>query len=298
VSPPRFLERETVASLLPPVAEQIRLAGQVFRSMARGEVELPPKVGVHPRGDAFLHAMPAYLRDLDVVALKWVSGYPENPSRGLPYISGVIVVNDAETGIPLAVLDAAEITAERTAAASGVCVEAFARDGWKVAAVLGCGEQGRYHARMLRALDSGCEIRAFDLVRERAEALCDDVRVVDDARSAVAGADVVVTAGPIVLDPPSPIDASWVENGTLLLPIDFDFYVSADAVSSRDLFLVDDVDQYLAYRDHGYLRSWPDPHASLGEALERRLSGGRVLCANLGVGALDAAFAHAVLSRA
>jgi len=298
VSPPRFLERETVASLLPPVAEQIRLAEQVFRSMARGEVELPPKVGVHPRGDAFLHAMPAYLRDLDVVALKWVSGYPENPSRGLPYISGVIVVNDAETGIPLAVLDAAEITAERTAAASGVCVEAFARDGWKVAAVLGCGEQGRYHARMLRALDSGCEIRAFDLVRERAEALCDDVRVVDDARSAVAGADVVVTAGPIVLDPPSPIDASWVENGTLLLPIDFDFYVSADAVSSRDLFLVDDVDQYLAYRDHGYLRSWPDPHASLGEALERRLSGGRVLCANLGVGALDAAFAHAVLSRA
>jgi len=298
VSPPRFLERETVASLLPPVAEQIRLAEQVFRSMARGEVELPPKVGVHPRGDAFLHAMPAYLRDLDVVALKWVSGYPENPSRGLPYISGVIVVNDAETGIPLAVLDAAEITAERTAAASGVCVEAFARDGWKVAAVLGCGEQGRYHARMLRALDSGCEIRAFDLVRERAEALCDDVRVVDDARSAVAGADVVVTAGPIVLDPPSPIDASWVENGALLLPIDFDFYVSADAVSSRDLFLVDDVDQYLAYRDHGYFRSWPDPHASLGEALERRLSGGRVLCANLGVGALDAAFAHAVLSRA
>ena len=294
----RFLDRETVASLLPPVEDQIRLAEQVYRSMARGDVELPPKVGVHPRADAFLHAMPAYLRGLDVVAMKWVAGYPDNPSRGLPYINGLIVVNDAATGVPLAVLDAAEITAARTAAASGVCVEAFARDGWSVAAVLGCGEQGRYHARVLRALEPACEIRAYDVVRERARALCDRVTVVEDPRSAVAGADVVVTAGPIVVEPPSPIDAPWVGDDVLMLPIDFDFYVAADGVAACDLFLTDDVAQYLAYREHGYFRSWPDAHASVGEALERGLAGRRVLCANLGVGALDAAFAHAVLSAA
>ena len=296
MSLPRFLERATVASLLPPVEEQVRLAERVFRSMARGEVELPPKVGVHPRGDAFLHAMPAYLRDLDVVAVKWVSGYPDNPHRGLPYINGLIVVNDAETGVPLAVLDAAEITAARTAAASGVCVEAFARADWQIAAILGCGEQGRFHARALRALAPRCEIRGFDLVRERAEALCEGVSVFEDPRSAVDGADVVVTAGPIVREPPSPLGASWLGEGALLLPIDFDFYVSAEAVASCDLFLTDDVDQYLAYRDHGYFRSWPDPGASVGDALERGLAGRRVVCANLGVGALDAAFAHAVLS--
>ena len=74
--------------------------------------------------------MPAYLADDDVAALKWVSGYPANKARGLPYISGLIIVNDAETGFPLAVMDAAEITAARTAAASGVCIRRWAPEGW------------------------------------------------------------------------------------------------------------------------------------------------------------------------
>jgi ornithine cyclodeaminase/alanine dehydrogenase len=228
--------------------------------------------------------------------MKWVAGYPENPARGLPYINGVIVLNDAATGVPQAVLDAAEITAARTAAASGVCVRAFAREGWRVAAILGCGEQGRYHAQVLRALHPTCEIRGYDVVAERALDLCEDVVVADDPRAAVDGADVVVTAGPIVLDPPSPIDASWIPDGTLILPIDFDFYVSADAVTASELFVTDDVPQYDAYREHGYFAGWPDAYASLGDALERGLRGRRVVCANLGVGALDAAFAHAALS--
>jgi ornithine cyclodeaminase/alanine dehydrogenase len=293
----RLVDRETVAAALPPIGAQVELAERVYRALARGEVELPPKIGVHPRPDAFLHAMPAYLRDLDVVAMKWVSGYPENPAQGLPAISGVIVVNDASTGVPLAVLDGAEITAARTAAASGACVQAFAPLDWNTVAVLGCGEQGRYHCAVLRELRPGCEIRAYDPVAERARALCEGAIVVDDARDAVAGADVVVTAGPIVRDPPSPLDESWVEEDVLLLPIDFDFYVSAAAVAACDLFLTDDVAQFGAYREHGYFRGWPDPTASAGEALEEGLRARRVVCANLGVGALDAAFAHAVLSR-
>lgn len=258
---------------------------------------MPPKIGVHPREDSFLHAMPAYLRELDVVAMKWVAGYPDNPARGLAAISGVIVLNDAETGVPLAVLDAAEITAARTAAASGACVQAFAPEGWSAVAVLGCGEQGRYHCEVLRALAPECEIRAFDPVLERARDVCPGAIVVDDPRDAVADAAIVVTAGPILRDPPSPLDEFWLEDDVLLLPIDFDFYVSAAAVAACDLFLTDDVAQYDAYREHGYFRGWRDPHASAGEGLEQDLGGRRIICANLGVGALDAAFAHAVLSR-
>jgi ornithine cyclodeaminase/alanine dehydrogenase-like protein (mu-crystallin family) len=295
--PLRFVDRKSAAASLPPLLEQIDLAERVYRALARGEVEMPPKIGIHPRGDAFLHAMPAYLRDLDVVAMKWVAGFPDNPARGLPAISGLIVVNDAETGVPLAVLDAAEITASRTAAASGACVRAFAREGWNAVAVLGCGEQGRYHCEVLRALSPRCEIRAYDPVAERARDVCTRAIVVDDPRDAVAGADIVVTAGPILRDPPSPLDERWLEDDMLLLPIDFDFYVSASAVAACDLFLTDDVAQYDAYREHGYFRGWRDADASAGDALERRLRGRLVVCANLGVGALDAAFAHAVLSR-
>jgi ornithine cyclodeaminase/alanine dehydrogenase len=229
--------------------------------------------------------------------MKWVSGYPDNTARGLPAISGVIVMNDAETGVPLAVLDAAEITAARTAAASGACAQAFAPAGWSVVAVLGCGEQGRYHSEMFRALEPACEIRAYDPVTERARDVCPGALVVDDPRAAVAGADVVVTAGPILRDPPSPLAGSWVEDDVLLLPIDFDFYVSAAAVGACDLFLTDDVAQYAAYREQGYFHAWPDPHGSVGEGLEQGLGARRVICANLGVGALDAAFAHTVLAR-
>jgi ornithine cyclodeaminase/alanine dehydrogenase-like protein (mu-crystallin family) len=195
------------------------------------------------------------------------------------------------------VLDAAEITAARTAAASGVCARAFAPSGWSRVAVLGCGEQGRYHAAALRALSPACEIRAFDPVPERAERLCADSTCFDDPRAAVDGADIVVTAGPIVVDPESPLDPSWLGDDVLVLPIDFDFYASRATVDASDMFVVDDVPQFEEYRRHGHFRGWPAPLGTVGDALEQGLAGRRVLCCNLGVGALDAAFAHAVLTR-
>jgi len=88
-----YLSRADVSALLPDVTEQLDLVEATYRSLAAGRVELPPKPGVHPRKDSFLHAMPAYLRDEDVVALKWVGGYPANKQRGLPYITGLVVVN-------------------------------------------------------------------------------------------------------------------------------------------------------------------------------------------------------------
>ncbi|MFN0152823.1 MAG: ornithine cyclodeaminase family protein [Gaiella sp.] len=294
----RFVGRAAVAAAMPPIVKQIDLVERTYRELARGRVEMPPKIGIHPRPDAFLHAMPAYLADHDVVAMKWVSGFPENPGRGLPYISGLILVNDAETGVPLAVLDAAEITAARTAAASGVCVRRWAPPGWARAAILGCGEQGRYHAAMLRELAPGCEIRAYDPVSERALGVCEGAVVLDDPREAAAGAAVIVTAGPIVLDPARPLDAGWLGERQLLLPIDFDFYVSPGAVEACDLTLTDDLAQFEEYRGHGHFQGWPALQATVGEALERDLSGARVVAANLGVGALDAAFAAEVLSRA
>ena len=258
---------------------------------------MPPKIGIHPRTDAFIHAMPAYLKGLDVAMIKWVSGYPDNPSRGLPYISGIIVVNDAETGIPLAILDAAEITAARTAAASGVCVRAFAHAEWTIAAILGAGEQGRYHARVLRWLNPECEVRAFDIVSERSGTLCDEVVVAQTPQEAVAGAQVVVTAGPIVSNPSPAIAPSWLTDDVLLLPIDFDFYITPQAVATCDAFFTDDVAQFDYYCTQGHFRGWPRPQSSVGDALETTAPRGRVTCANLGVAALDAAFAWAVLSR-
>lgn len=293
-----FLSREEVAGLLPPVPDQLDLVERIYRALAAGTVELPPKPGVHPRKDSFVHAMPAFLREDDVVALKWVAGYPANKERGLPYITGLIVLNDADTGLPLVVMDGAEITAARTAAASGVCVRRFAPAGWRRAAILGCGEQGRFHARLLRELNPAVAIRAYDPHPERIERLGEPVEAAAGWEEALDGADVVVTAGPIVEDPSPPIGPEHLGERWLALPIDFDFYVGAEAVSAADLFLADDVGQFEYYRRQGHFEGWPALEGNVGEALGHESAPARVVCCNLGIGALDAAFANVVLERA
>jgi ornithine cyclodeaminase/alanine dehydrogenase-like protein (mu-crystallin family) len=293
-----YLTRSEVAGLLPPVPEQLDLVEAAYRAVGAGRVELPPKPGIHPRKDSFIHAMPAYLMDEDVAALKWVAGYPANKERGLPYITGLIVVNDAETGLPAAIMDGAEVTAARTAAASGVCIRRWAPGGWSRAAILGCGEQGRFHARVIGALNPQAQIRAYDPHPERIETLEGNVEAFAEPAEAVGGSDVVITAGPIVDDPPSALGRDWLGERWLGLPIDFDFYFGPEAVESADVFLVDDVAQFEYYRSLGHFRRWPAPEGSVGKALEDGRTGEKVLCCNLGIGALDAAFAAHVLAAA
>jgi ornithine cyclodeaminase/alanine dehydrogenase len=61
---------------------------------------MPPKPGIHTQPDAFIHAMPAYIPSLGAAGLKWISGYPGNQAKGLPYITGLLILNDPDTGVP------------------------------------------------------------------------------------------------------------------------------------------------------------------------------------------------------
>ncbi len=263
---------------------------------------MPPKPGVHPRADTFIHAMPAYLADRDAVSVKWVAGYPQNPSRGLPYINGLMVINDAETGVPQAITDAAEITAARTAAASGACLRAHGPEGWRDVALLGFGEQGHYHAKVVEALNPQARLHIYDPrvpVGSRPEAGVDlDVRVYSDARAAVRDAQIVVTTGPIVKNPTPALGSEWLAGPSLLLPVDFDFYVRPEFVGAADLFIVDDIDQFEYYRTQGHFKGWPDARTTTGRAFDDELRGKLTVACNLGVGALDTAFADAVLRAA
>src|SRR6185295_1636703 len=127
-SPVRYLSAAEVSQSMPPVAERLALAERTLTALV-ADAELPPKIGVHPRpARSFAHAMPAVLRDpggADLLGIKWVAGFPANRARGLPAISAVVVLNDATTGRPRAILDGGPITAERTAAVSGVALARF-----------------------------------------------------------------------------------------------------------------------------------------------------------------------------
>lgn len=291
-----YLDRATVRSLLPGPLEQVDLLAEVYRGMAHGRVENPPKLGVHPRSSAFLHAMPAYLADRDVTAVKWVGAFPGNPALGVPTISGLIVLNDSETGLPTAVMDAGEITAVRTAAASGVSVRHLAHPGWRTVAVLGYGEQGRAHTAVLRALNPEADVRVYG--GPRLVGPVEDAHVVPDARQAVEGADVVVTAGPMRPDPDRRLDPGWLAERVLVLPVDFSAYVGADVASAADLLVTDDAAQFERYRELGHFAGWPTPGRSLGAALEQGPTGDLRVSCSLGVGAVDAVIADAVWQRA
>ncbi len=119
-NPLLYLSRADVEAVALDMPAIIGLLETAFREKGAGRVEMPPKPGIHPRPDAFIHAMPAYIPALEAAGIKWVSGFPENVARGLPYISGLIVLNDAETGLPYCVMDCTWITAYRTGAASAL----------------------------------------------------------------------------------------------------------------------------------------------------------------------------------
>jgi alanine dehydrogenase len=298
VQPILYLTRAEVRGLMPSFSDQVGLVAETYRAMAAGSVELPPKPGVHPRPDAFIHAMPAYVADRDVAAIKWVSGYPSNKAIGLPYITGLMIVNDAATGLPVAIMDAAEITAARTAAASGACIRHLAPTGWTRAAIIGCGEQGRYHAELIADLHPGAELHVYDPDPARVAAMPVPVTGHESIRKAVAGAEVVVSLAPIVQPPAPTLERAFLGDRFLALPADFNATFCADVTADADAVLADDIGQWRYYQEQGQFGGWPVPSRSVGEVLDAPPAAGRIVACCLGVGALDAVFADAVLTAA
>jgi len=93
-----YLSRHDVEKLSIPMKEVIQVVEKAFREKLDGRTEAPPKPGIHTQKDAFIHAMPAYIPRMRSAGVKWVSGFPENPKHGLPYISGLLILNNLETG--------------------------------------------------------------------------------------------------------------------------------------------------------------------------------------------------------
>ena len=163
-----------------------------FVRFARGEWTMQPKLYVtnYPAGD--FRAMPAL--GAGHALLKWVTSFPGNPARGLPTVTGLVILSDAETGMLRAVLDAGAVTALRTGAAAAVAADALARPEAETAAVVGVGVNGESCARMLAA--SGRTPLLWDVDGSRARAVAERVGGRVAGRAEALGADVVVTVTP------------------------------------------------------------------------------------------------------
>jgi ornithine cyclodeaminase/alanine dehydrogenase-like protein (mu-crystallin family) len=127
--------------------------------------------------------------------LKWVTSFPGNPERGLPTVTGLVVLSDASTGLVEAVLDAGSVTALRTGAAATLAAETLGRRDGR-AAVVGVGVNGRAAARTLKAVGR-TEVDLWDVDEDRAHAVAAAVGAgVADSLDEALAADVVVTVTP------------------------------------------------------------------------------------------------------
>ena len=154
---------------------------------------MPPKVYVpaYPAGD--FRAMPVL--GAGHAALKWVTSFPGNPERGLPTVTGLVLLSDASTGQLRAVLDAAAVTALRTGAAAVLAAEALGQEDARSASVVGAGVNGQAAARTFLA--RGRDVALWDVDPGRAEAAASELGCsVARSREEALGADLVVTMTP------------------------------------------------------------------------------------------------------
>jgi alanine dehydrogenase len=174
----------------PTAIERTRLA---FERHARGEWVMPAKVYLDssPHGD--FRAMPA--RGDGLALLKWVTSFPHNPERGLPVVAGAVVLSDATTGELRAIIDCRAVTWLRTGAAAAVSAQVLAPRGAATVGIVGCGVNGAWAARCLKAAGYGPGVCA-DVREDVARALADELGWRVGTRADAASQDVVATMTP------------------------------------------------------------------------------------------------------
>ena len=188
---PFFSARDVVAAV--PPEQAYAAVREAFVAHARGEWTMHPKLYVtnYPAGD--FRAMPAL--GGGHALLKWVTSFPGNPARGLPTVTGLVVLSNAETGLVEAILDAGSVTALRTGAAAVIAADALGRPDAATAAVIGAGVNGKAAAQTFVAL--GRPVSLWDVDPARAEAAAVELGAeVSSSREQALAADLLVTVTP------------------------------------------------------------------------------------------------------
>ena len=240
--PTLILDRNTIKTLI-RMPDVINVVEEAFRLCGEGKGKMPAKTYLSLEHGDF-RAMPAALPGC--AGVKWVNVHPENPSRGLPSVMAVLIYNDPETGYPLAIMDATEITAYRTGAAAAIASKYLARRTSHTIGIIGAGFQAHTqilaHAELFNPLSVDVSDISVAVVDKLIRSLPQFAIKNSSIEEAVAS-DIVCTLTPSR----SPIiKREWIRPGTHINA------VGADAPGKQELdpsilkeavVVVDDVKQ-------------------------------------------------------
>jgi ornithine cyclodeaminase len=196
----RILSGADIKALL-PMSDCIDLMGRTLAAVSQGRATIPPRAVTPVGGGNFLGNMPGYLGEPECFGVKLISLFPNNPAAGLSSHLGLVLLFEAEHGQPVALLDAAELTAVRTAAASGLATRLLAREDATDLAILGAGEQAVSHLAAMLAVRPIRRVRVWSRTAAHATAFAASqgarhdlaIETAPDPRAAVQGADIVCT---------------------------------------------------------------------------------------------------------
>lgn len=298
--------RETVGE-----KEALEAVDRAFRALAQGAVVQPPPLGMdleRVRGE--VHVKGAYLQGEPVFAMKVASGFYQNRERGLPTGSGLVLVFDAGTGSPLALLqDNGYLTELRTAGAGALAVQHLAPEGPLRAAVIGAGSQARFQLKAMARVRPIRDLRVWSPLPEEIPPYVDEVAPILGAavkgapsvKDAVAGADLVITVTP---SRRPLVEARWLQEGATVIAVGSDGpekqELSVDVLRAAGKVVVDSRAQCLTLGEaHHAVAAGAldaeDIHAELGQVVLGTRSGREgtelIVCDLTGVGAQDAAMA-------
>jgi ornithine cyclodeaminase/alanine dehydrogenase-like protein (mu-crystallin family) len=307
------LTRRDITGLGIGMPAVIQAVEDALRQQGEGKVLMPPRAALPWRPGGRLNGNAAYIESPPALGIKWNAEVPDNVRRGLPNLTALVILNDPDTGFPIAVLEGSWITAMRTAAVSAVAARFLAPRMVAVMGLVGCGVQMRTQLLALDALLKPQIVRIFDIEPEAMHRFADQMRdrvagaiqEVDSAEQAVVGADVVVSATRFETPPPPPsLRDAWLKAGALALPIDVDRAWEPAAYKGVSKFLTDrwDMMQVAATRGN-FPAGLPTLYAELHEVVSGRKPGRerddeRIMAMNEGMPIDDMALGRLVYERA
>ena len=244
----RWLSRRDVERLGLAAGEIADRLETLLVAERAGDAWEVPKSSIAPGDGRLSLALLVAAREPSLSVLKTIGLSPDNASRSLPHIGGVIVVHDGESGMPVAVLDAEHITAVRTAAISLIAARRLARADSSSIGFIGCGVQAGSHLDALSAELPIERIVAFSRRRESAESLCArawgvgiEGRVADDVGDALAGVDIAVSSIPSQPGLQPFIDAGRLSPGVFAIGVDLGRSWIPESFAAFNRVAVDDL---------------------------------------------------------
>jgi ornithine cyclodeaminase/alanine dehydrogenase-like protein (mu-crystallin family) len=231
-----------------PMSDCIEAVARAMRALSELRADVPLRtIMLLPGGRNFYGVMPGYLDDPHALGAKILTVYPDNTKRGLASHVGLVVLFDTEIGVPLAVMDAAEVTAIRTAAASAVATRALARREASHLAILGTGEQAVTHLEAISKVRRLQTVRVWGRSPDKAERLAQEegsklslrIEVSRTPEEAVRNAEIVCT---VTASHEPVLNGAWLAPGAHVNLVGSSRLTSREAddeVVSRSRFFVD-----------------------------------------------------------